>query len=134
MIIAILIFIEVSIKMIKNLIVADRQTGKTRHLMTKCSQDEYSIIVCPNRMMCEYVFEEARNMGLKIPIPINFSDFTDCKFNPRNVNKFYFDELQMSLGGMANGVPIDKAVIGFNEDSNLYAVGNYVNRKETLYD
>lgn len=50
--------------MIKNLIVADRQTGKTRHLITKCSQDEYSLIVCPTRMMCNYVFKEARNMGL----------------------------------------------------------------------
>lgn len=120
--------------MIKNLIVADRQTGKTRHLITKCSQDEYSLIVCPTRIMCKYVFEEARNMGLKIPMPINFSDFVDGKFDPRIINNFYFDELQMSLEVMANGVPIDTAVIGFNEDSNLYAVGNYVNRKETLYD
>ena len=47
--------------MIKNLIVADRQTGKTRYLITKCIQDEYSIIVCPTRAMCNYTFEEARN-------------------------------------------------------------------------
>ena len=120
--------------MIKNLIVADRQTGKTRHLITKCSQDEYSLIVCPTRMMCNYVFKEARNIGLKIPMPITFSDFAYGKFCPRNINKFYFDELQMSLEVMANGVPIDTAVIGFNKDSNLYAVSNSVNRKETLYD
>ena len=120
--------------MIKNLIVADRQTGKTRHLITKCSQDEYSLIVCPTRMMCNYVFKEARNMGLEIPMPITFSDFVAGKFYPKNVNNFYFDELQISLEVMANGVPIDTAIIGFNEDSNLYAVGDSVNRKETLYD
>ena len=33
--------------MIKNIIVADRQTGKTTHLITKCSNDKYSLIVCP---------------------------------------------------------------------------------------
>ena len=73
-------------------------------------------------------------MGLEIPMPITFSDFVAGRFYPRNVNNFYFDELQMSLEVMANGVPIDTAIIGFNEDSNLYTVGDYVNRKETLYD
>ena len=120
--------------MINNLIVADRGTGKTRHLITKCSKDEYSLIVYPTRMMCDYVFEEARDTGLEIHMPITFSDFVYGRFNSRNVDKFYFDELQMSLEVMAHGVPIDTAVIGFNEDSNLYAVGNSVNRKETLYD
>ena len=118
--------------MIKNLIVADRQKGKTRHLITKCSQDGYSLIICPTRAMCIHTFEEARKMGLKIPMPITFDDFVKGKFHSRGINKFYFDELQMSLAIMANGVPIDTVVIGFNAESNLYAVGNSVNRKETL--
>ena len=119
--------------MIKNLIVADRQTGKTRHLITKCSQDEYSLIVCPTSAMCNYTFEEARKMHLKIPMPITFDDFVKGKFDSCKVEKFYFDELQISLSSMANGVPIDTAIIGFNVESNLYAVGNSVNRKDTFY-
>lgn len=118
--------------MIKNIIVADRCTGKTRHLIQKCSRDEYSLIVCPNRMMCNYTFKEAESMGVKIPMPITFEDFVRGKFSPRNVNKFYFDELGISLSGMAKGVPIDTAIIGFETDSKLYAVGPSVNRKEKL--
>ena len=120
--------------MIKNIIVADRQTGKTRHLITKCSQDEYSLIVCPTLNMCNFVIKEANSMGVKIPRPITFKDFVMGKFDSCKVDKFYFDELQMSLSFMANGVPIDTAIIGFNENNNLYAVGNSVNRKEKLYD
>ena len=120
--------------MIKNIIVADRCTGKTRHLIQKCSQDEYSIIVCPNHMMCNYTFKEAESMGVKIPMPITFEDFVRGKFSSRNVNKFYFDELGISLSGMAKGVPIDTAIIGFETDSKLYAVGPSVNRKENLND
>lgn len=115
--------------MIKNLIVADRQTGKTRHLITKCSQDKYSLIVFPTNAMCRYVFKEAKSMGAEIPMPITFSDFVKGKFDSRNVEKFYFDELQISLSNMANGVPIDTVVIGANEESNLYIVGDSVNRK-----
>ena len=120
--------------MIKNIIVADRCTGKTRHLITQCSQDEYSLIVCPTRAMCRYVFEEAESMGLKIPMPITFDEFVKGKFNPYKVKKFYFDELQISLASMANGVPIDTVIIGCNSDCNLCAVGNSVNRKEKMDD
>lgn len=116
--------------MIKNIIVADRCTGKTRHLIQKCSQDEYSLIVCPNGMMCNYTFKEAESMGVKIPMPITFEDFVSGKFSSRNVNKFYFDELGISLSGMAKGIPIDTVIIGFETDSKLYAVGPSVNRKE----
>ena len=120
--------------MIKNLIVADRDTGKTRHLITKCSQDEYSLIVCPTRMMCNYVFRMARDMDLKIPMPITFNEFVRGEFLPHDVEKFYFDELQLSLHNMARGVPIDTVIIGSNSDCNLYAVGNSVNRKEKVDD
>lgn len=120
--------------MIKNLIVADRGTGKTRHLITKCSQDEYSLIVCPTLAMCNHVLKEARKMGLKIPMPITFDEFVMGKFRPHNVEKFYFDELQLSLHNMARGVPIDTAIIGSNSDCNMYAVGNSVNRKEKVDD
>lgn len=120
--------------MIKNIIVADRCTGKTRHLIQKCSQDEYSLIVCPTRAMCKYTFKEAESMGVKIPMPITFEDFVKGRFYSSNVNKFYFDELGMSLSSMANGVQIDTAIIGMETGSKLYAIGPSVNRKENLND
>ena len=71
-------------------------------------------------------------MHLRMPVPITFGCFVKGKFDSCKVDKFYFGELQISLSSMANGVPIDTAIIGFNVESNLYAVGNSVNRKETL--
>ena len=108
--------------------------GKTRHLIQKCSQDEYSLIVCPTRAMCKYTFKEAESMGVKIPMPITFEDFIKGKFSPSNVDKFYFDELGMSLSSMAKGVSIDTVIIGFGTDDKLYAIGPSVNRKENLND
>lgn len=115
--------------MINNLIIAERQTGKTRHLITKCSQDNYSLIVCPTRAMCRYIVSEAENMKLYIPTPITFDDFVKGRFDSRHVEKFYFDELQLSLSTMTNGVPIDTVIVGFNENSNLYVAGNSINVK-----
>ena len=85
-------------------------------------------------MMCDFVFKESKSMGVEIPMPITFMDFVKGKFDSTKVERFYFDELQISLSNMANRVPIDTVIIGANEESNLYAVGNSVNRKEKMND
>lgn len=94
-----------------NLILSTRQMGKTTMLIDLCSKDNYSIIVCPNRAMCKLVFDQAVDMKKSIPFPITFEEFASTNRPSRFINKYYFDELQMSLQRMARGIPIEAAVI-----------------------
>lgn len=96
----------------KNLVLAKgRCIGKTSDLIRKCAEDNYSLIVCPTLRMCLAVREQAKNMDLNIPMPITFKEFINGQFYGKRIDKFYFDELQMSLDNFANGVPIDTVVI-----------------------
>lgn len=96
----------------KNLVLAkERCIGKTSDLIQKCAEDNYSLIVCPTRRMCEAVHEQAKEMNLSIPMPITFNEFVNGQFRGKHIDKFYFDELQMSLDNFAHGVPIDTVVI-----------------------
>lgn len=95
----------------KSLILAKRRQGKTKELIEKCAADNYSLIVCPNITMCEHTFKMAQDMGKPIPKPITFNQFISRQWCLPHIDKFYFDELQMSLSIAAMGVPIDTAVI-----------------------
>ena len=94
-----------------NLILSTRKMGKTTMLIDLCSKDNYSIIVCPNRVMCRQIFDQALDMGKKIPFPITFEEFAATNRPSRFINRYYFDELQMSLQKLARGIPIEAAVI-----------------------
>ena len=89
-----------------NLIISGRQTGKTKKLIEACSNDRYSLIVCPTRAMCECTFHMAKEMGMYIPMPITFGEFANRQFCGKHIENFYFDELQMSLEMIAGGVNI----------------------------
>lgn len=97
--------------MMRNLIISKRQKGKTKELIKKCSADNYSLIVCPNPHMCRRTFEMALDMGKSIPMPITFKEFINRQWCGAHIDKFYFDELQMSLELAAMGVSIDTVVI-----------------------
>lgn len=94
-----------------NIVLGYRRSGKTTRLIEKCAKDRYSIIVCPNRVMCKHVFDQALQMGKKIPYPITFEEFVYGRWDGKFVDRFYFDELQSSLQILAQGVNIDDVVI-----------------------
>lgn len=111
------------------LIIADRQTGKTRKLIEQCHKDRYSIIVCPTMAMCSSVFKEAQDLGMLIPYPITFYDFVKGNWRGRFIDKFYFDELQMSLEKVAKGNCIGTVVIGAENFREIE-----INRKQVEQD
>lgn len=84
-----------------------RQSGKTAELIKRCAKDKYSLIVVPNREMCDSVFLQSKEMGCDIPKPITFDDFIHGRFYAFSVKKFYFDELAMCLKRFTKGVPIE---------------------------
>lgn len=97
--------------MMDELILSERQRGKTTRLIELCAKDDYSLIVCPTRAMVQDVMYQAKRMNIRIPMPITIEEFVAHKFYHQNINNFYFDELQMSLDILAGHVPIKAAVI-----------------------
>lgn len=98
-----------------NLIYRKRQTGKTSELIERCSKDKYSLIVAPNRNMCEAIFKQSEELGYAIPYPITFTEFVTGRFCGKYINNFYIDELEMCLNSVSKGVCIDTIVISKTE-------------------
>lgn len=97
--------------MVNNIIIATSQSGKTTELIERCSKDNYSLIVCPNIVMCHNTFKMAKKLGKNIPMPITFYEFVNQKWDGAHIDNFYFDELQLSLDNYANGINIQDIVI-----------------------
>lgn len=100
-----------------NVICGERRSGRTTELIKQCSQDRYSLIVAPNMPMCDVIFQQSKEMGYNIPQPITFHAFLHGQFNCHAVEKFYFDELIMSLETVAQGVPIESIVLTTDDPS-----------------
>lgn len=95
----------------REIIISERLKGKTTALIEKCNRDRYSLIVCPNKHMCHATFKMALEINKPIPMPITFKEFATGQYCAPHIEKFYFDELQMSLASISRGVPIDTVVI-----------------------
>lgn len=93
------------------IIYGSRQSGRTTELIKMCAQDNYSLIVCPSRPMCEAVFKLSKELGYKIPKPISFRDFTRGSYGPPCFDKFYFDDIESCLEGCCGGGPIGAVVL-----------------------
>lgn len=79
------------------IIYGDRASGKTTELIKMCSQDNYSLIICPNRQMCDNVFRQSRELRIKIPYPITIEDFIERRYSHFSVDGLYFDETERIL-------------------------------------
>lgn len=73
----------------ETVIISARGGGKTRAFIEKCHAEGYSLIVCPNNAMCEYVFRRARKMGKDIPMPIAIEEFVNHKCDASGTDKLH---------------------------------------------
>lgn len=89
----------------------ERQTGKTTELIKMCSRDRYSLIVAPNRLMCNAILKQSIELGYDIPNPITFKEFIEGKYCKAHIEKFYIDELESCLQSVLGNVTIDTVVI-----------------------
>lgn len=99
-----------------NVIYRRRQTGKTSELIERCSKDKYSLIVAPNKHMCAAIFKQSKELGCSIPYPITFTEFIAGRFQGKQINNFYIDELEMCLNSISKGIHIDTIVISKNDE------------------
>lgn len=94
------------------MIYGDRQSGRTTELIKMCSKDRYSLIVCPNYHMCNYVFALSKKLGYKIPYPITIFEFSSGRYYGYHIQNFYFDEVESCLTTLSRGVPVKGLVFG----------------------
>lgn len=95
------------------IIYGDRRSGKTTELIKICSKDRYSLIVCPNRGMCESTFITARKLGYYIPVPLTIGEFVNRKYEGRNIDCIYFDDMETCLTVLSGyELPVKGIVFG----------------------
>jgi|GEM_PF-4434898 len=92
--------------MINDLIIGDRQTGKTSKLI-RTSAAEGKYIVVPTEQMKQFVARQAKAMGLNILYPVCFAELP---FHSRFYGEVLVDEAQMLLE-MAIGAPISAMTV-----------------------
>jgi len=98
------------------IIYGDRGCGKTSELIKVCSKDRYSLIVCHNRGTCDSVFIQARKLGYYIPVPITLSEFINRRYEGRNIDGIYFDEMETCLSALSGWeLPVKGIVFGSNK-------------------
>lgn len=81
-----------------------RQGGKTTELI-RLAAEEFLYVVCPDLAQVRYVSQMARDMGLDIPFPLTWHEFSAGRFHSRGINGFVIDNLDMCVQQMTT-VPV----------------------------
>ena len=74
-----------------------RQAGKTTELIKLASKNNYSLIVCHNRVEATRIFHCAKRIGYAIPMPITYYEFLDKGFYGKNIDSFLIDNVKKFL-------------------------------------
>lgn len=82
-----------------------RQAGKT-HELIKLAAQEQLVIVCCTVEMAREVGKRASEMGLDIPQPVSFRQFTSGQCRGRRIRGFAFDDAEQCLQQLAGPVPV----------------------------
>ena len=96
-----------------DIIIGGRGSGRTTELIKACAADKGSVIVCPTHHMAKYVAQMAKDMGLDILEPISFDQLQSSRrwLGCRKPKSFYFDNLDLYLRMITDGVPIKSVTI-----------------------
>ena len=96
------------------IIIKPRGMGKTTELIKLATNGRYKLIVCHNHNEAQKIFQQARKMKLKIPLPISYQEFLDKQYYGKNIESFLIDNVDMFLTYLTS-VPIE--AISFNDDT-----------------
>lgn len=81
-----------------------RQYGKTRR-MIQMAAEKHAYIVCPNRRQVLHIADAAEAMGVQIPFPMTWSEFTRHEYYGPGVRGFVIDNLDQCIQQMTS-IPI----------------------------
>ena len=96
-----------------------RQGGKTTELI-RLAAEEFLYVVCPDQAQVRYVANLARDMGLDIPFPLSWAEYSVGRYNGRGIKGFVIDNLDSCIQQMTT-VPV-RAVSLTDEDAPIPAV------------
>lgn len=77
-------------KMIPQIILQGRQSGKTTDLIKRCHEIG-GYIVCRSQKECARIFQMARKMKLNISFPISYYEFIRKEYYGNGIKKFHID-------------------------------------------
>lgn len=86
------------------------RTGKTTELIKMCAMYG-GYIVCVDKQRAKYTAGMARDMGVKIPFPLTFSEFLEGRYYAPGVKQVYIDNADMLIESIARGVSVNAIVI-----------------------
>lgn len=93
-------------------IVRSRQAGKTTEAI-KLAGEKYAYIVCPDVQQVRFIEKLARDMGIKIPLPLTWREFVEKHYYGAGVKGFVIDNLDQCLQSMTS---VNIEAVTFNED------------------
>ena len=96
-----------------------RQGGKTTELI-RLAAEEFLYVDSPDQAQVRYVARTARDMGLDIPFPLTWQEFTSGRYEGKGINGFVIDNLDMCIQQMTT-VPV-RAVSLTDADAPIPAV------------
>ena len=94
-----------------------RSSGKTTELIKRC-HERGGWIVCFSEGECVRVFRVAKDMGLKIALPITFDRFLNAKYSYTRTPPVYIDYLDECLRQVSRN-PIDTVTFTEEEKFNI---------------
>lgn len=99
-------------------------TGKTTELIKRCAENG-GYIVCMNKFSRDDIMSMAKEIKVKIPYPLTFSEFLRGRYYPQGVKRVYIDNADMLIKTIAKGVEVDSIVMDNLE--NYYSEENNQN-------
>lgn len=82
-----------------------RQEGKTTEAIRRAAED-FAYIVCADRQRVRQVQRRAEELGLDIPFPLTFAEFTGHHFYGKGIGGFVIDDVQELIQYLAGEVPV----------------------------
>jgi hypothetical protein len=76
-----------------------RQAGKTTELV-RLAAGEFLYVVCADHEQVRYVARLAQAMGLDIPMPITWREFTEGTYYGKGIKGFVIDNLDLCIQQM----------------------------------
>jgi len=89
-----------------HIVLGDRSSGKTTALI-KHSHNTGAYIVCHSRDEAQRIFAQATDMGLRIPLPLTFSELINGRFAARGISGFAIDNADHLIQFIAGRVKVE---------------------------
>ena len=93
-----------------NWIIEPRRSGKTTELIMVCAETG-GYIICHGQRDAARIFEQARHMGLDIPMPLTYFEFLSKSYYGFGVKQFHIEDVDDLLRCLAGSVPIATATL-----------------------